>query len=269
MKKYLYIVLLVFFWSCEDEKSETKIIFSSVNNGDALNYKPNSIILSFNDRLTENDFDADSYENYKSIYASPSVPDTIDVDGTLILDLVDYFYKVENSNFIKLNNQPQTFIYDSTTKTCLLMAFTTEFFPDGTGEGLSLQEGDNQLIIGAFNEINFSVNQTNINDVKVVPNISVPSLGFFESEHMREVRFTYLPENAIIDIFKVEEGYYVNRIIHNNQLFFGNIPWDLRDFNNSEVSSGIYQYSFGIDTTNTGDLIKLKMGYFLIIHNED
>ena len=268
MKKYLFIVLLVFFWSCEDEKSETKIVFSSVNNGDALNYKPNSIILSFNDRLTENDFDADSYENYKSIYASPSVPDTIDVDGALILDLVDYFYKVENSNFIKLNNQPQTFIYDSTTKTCLLMAFTTELFPDGTGEGLSLQEGDNQLLIGPFNEINFSVNQTNINDVKVVPNISLPSLGFNESEHLRAVRFTHLPENAIIDIFNAEEDYYVNRIIFANQ-FSGSTWWDLRDFNNSEVSSGIYRYSFGIDTTNTGDLNKLQMGYFLIIHDED
>jgi len=268
MKKYLYIVLLVFFWSCEDEISETKIIFSSVNNGDALNYKPNSIILSFNERLTENDFDADSYENYKSIYASPLVPDTIAVDSAFFLDLVDYFYKVENSNFIKLNNQPQTFIYDSTTKTCLLMAFTNEFFPDGTGEGLSVQEGDNQLLIGAFNEINFSVNQTNINDVKVVPNISLPSSGFNEPEDLRAVRFTHLPGNAIIDIFNAEEDYYVNRIIHNNQ-FSGNTRWYLRDFNNLEVSSGIYQYSFGIDTTNSGDLNKLKMGYFLIIHNED
>ena len=271
MKKYLFIVLLV-VWSCEDEKNETLINytlvnFSSINNGDVLSYKPNSIILSFKDHLTENDFDADSYENYKSFYSGSLIPDSIDVDPDLLPNLVDNFFKVENSNFIKLNNQPQTFIYDSTTRTCLLTTFTSELYPDGNGEGLSLQEGENVLLIGAIDEINFSANQTYIDNINVVPNPWVTRVALPEGGVSERVRFINIPNNAIIDIFRVEDDYYVNRIFNDNQ---NDVKWwYLRNFNNSELSSGIYQYNFGLDTTNTGDLNNLQKGYFLIIHEED
>ena len=279
MKKYLFIVLLVGVWSCGNEdEEELKLIFSSINDGDTLSYIPNGILLKFSDNISRNLFDAESINIMGD--RGITIPDTINVDGSLALEIDSNFYKIENSNFIKVNNEPQTFIYDSTDATCLLLKFNNEFYPDGTGEGLSILEGENILIIGNeyFSEyINFSVGITVINpylpvdplyDIGTVPNPYQKSSSFNETEHLRLIRFTNLPENCLIDIYEIENGYKVNRIIHNSQTS-GNAWWECRGFNNVVVPSGFYQYQFGIDTTSNGDLEQLSIGYFAFITNTD
>ena len=279
MKKYLFIVLLVGVWSCEDgNEEELKLIFSSINDGDTLSYIPNGILLKFSDNISRNLFDAASINIMGD--REITILDTINVDGSLSLAIDSNFYKIENSNFIKVNNEPQTFLYDSTNATCLLLKFTNEYYPDGTGEGLSLLEGENILIIGNeyFSEyINFSIGITVINpylpveplyDIGTYPNPYQESSSFDETVHLRQIRFKNLPENCLIDIYEIENGYKVNRIIHNSQTS-GVARWEFRGFNNVVVPSGFYQYQFGVDTTNSGDLEQLSIGYFTFIKNTD
>jgi hypothetical protein len=278
MKKYLLIVLLVGVWSCENEdKEELKLIFSSINDGDTLTYIPSGILLKFSDNISRNLFDAESINimGVKGI----TIPGTND-SGSIALEIDSNFYKIENSNFIKVNNEPQTFIYDSTNATCLLLKFNNVFYPDGTGEGLSIKEGENTLIIGNeyFSEsINFSVGIAVINpylpvdplyDIETVPNPYQEYSSFDESLGSREIRFTNLPLNCIINIYEIENSYQVNRIIHNSQLS-GNAWWDARAFDNSIIPSGFYEYRFGTDTTNTGHLNELVVGYFAFIIGAD
>ena len=279
MKKYLYIVLLVGVWSCGDkDEEELTLVFSSINNGETFNYLPNSVLLKFSNHISRSLFDAELI-NILGI-SDESTTDTFNVDGALAKKIDSNIYKIKNSNFITLNNEPQTFIYDSTNATCLLIKFTNAYHPDGTGEGLNILEGENTINIGNeyFNEtINFSVETTSINpylpaeslyDIGAVPNPYQESSSFDEILSSRVVLFTNLPSNCVIDLYEIENSYQVNRIIHNSQAS-GIAWWDARAFDNSIVPSGFYEYRFGTDTTNTGDLNELVVGYFSFITNRD
>ena len=206
------------------------------------------------------EFDAVSVDNSSQI----DVADTIDVDGSLINDFVEHMYFVESSNYIRLNNQPQTFIYDSNNKYCLLIGITTEYFPDGTGEGFSPNIGSNTLKIGD-NEINFTINTTSA--ISCVPNPYRAVSGFNENEHMRTITFINVT-NKIIDIYQVDNEAYIKRLINNDE-DNNTIRWDLRNFDNEEVLSGIYAYRVGTDTTNGGYLNYFTESYFSIIKPDD
>ena len=95
MKKYIFILLSFFFLSCEDEPDELKLAFSSINDGDIINYIPNSILLKFSDNISRNLFDAESINVLGYVENDPS--DTINVDGNVLREIDSNFYKIENS----------------------------------------------------------------------------------------------------------------------------------------------------------------------------
>ena len=263
MRRYISLLLFIglAFWSCEEEQEDDalELVYSSINDGEVVE-SPSGIILKFSKEISDEIFDAVSIENYGDL--GIQVPDTIDIDDNLqSLDLVDYIFLINHSNFIKLNNQPQSFLYDSNTKFCLLVGFNTELFPDGTGEGFAPIVGDNKLEIGD-NEINFSFYSNS--SVRVVPNPYVPHSGFLEPEPIRRIRFSNLPEIAIIDIYQLDNEQHKRRLIQSNG-YSANLWWDLRDFSNQEISSGFYFYRLGADTTDTGYLNYLTSGYLGII----
>jgi len=80
----------------------------------------------------------------------------------------------------------------------------------------------------------------NLEKIQVVPNPYKVGSGFKESEHLRQIRFTNLPENCVIKIFTLT-GEAVSTITHNDQSS-GNAWWDLRSMNNQEISPGLYIY---------------------------
>ena len=262
MKKYIFILLSFSFLSCEDEPDELTLEFSSINDGDIINYIPNSILLKFSDNISRNLFDAESINVLGYVENDPS--DTTNVDGNVLREIDSNFYKIENSNFIKVNNEPQTLIYDSVNSTCLLLRFTNEYYPAGTGEGLDILEGENTINIGNYNyskEITFNVgikstnpylpNEELYNNVLVVPNPRIQAVEFGGYQHARRLVFINLPQKCVIDIYEINNEHHVDRIVHSSQLS-GSALWDLRSFNNIYVPSGFYQYKFGTDTTNTG-----------------
>ena len=261
MRRYISLLLFIglAFWSCEQNDDQLELIYSSINDGDILENYSGGVLLKFSRQITSREFDAVSVNNSSHI----DVPDTIDVDSSLINDFVEHMYFIESSNYIRLNNQPQTFIYDSNNKYCLLIDITTELFPDGTGEGFSPNIGANTLKIGD-SEINFTINTTSA--VFCVPNPYRARSGYKESEFTRIIRFRNVT-NTIIDIYQIDNEAYIKRLIHNEDN--GHLWWDLRDFDNEEVISGIYAYRVGTDTTNGGYLNYFTESYFSIIKSDD
>ena len=101
-----------------------------------------------------------------------------------------------------------------------------------------------------------------------MPNPYIIVSGFDESTHLRQLRFTYLDEFNIIDIYRTDDDYYIRRLVHNSPES-GNVWWDLRDFANQPVSSGFYLYRIGTDTLSNGYLNYSTSGYFSIAVSDD
>ncbi|MAQ88208.1 MAG: hypothetical protein CMG23_08660 [Candidatus Marinimicrobia bacterium] len=105
--------------------------------------------------------------------------------------------------------------------------------------------------------------QENLNNVKVVPNPYLGRSSFKESEFIRQIRFTNLPEKCKIKIFTLS-GELVSEILHEDQSS-GNEWWDMRTLNNQEASPGLYLYH--IQKFNSIDNIESEeiVGKFAIV----
>ena len=93
----------------------------------------------------------------------------------------------------------------------------------------------------------------NLAEVMVVPNPYKVGSNFKESEHLRQVRFTNLPQNCIIKIFTLN-GEEVSTIDHSNDAS-GNAWWDLRSMNNQEIAPGLYIYHVEEKCINGDDVL--------------
>ena len=105
--------------------------------------------------------------------------------------------------------------------------------------------------------------QENLNNVKVVPNPYLGRSSFKESEFIRQIRFTNLPEKCKIKIFTLS-GELVSEILHEDKSS-GNEWWDMRTLNNQEASPGLYLYH--IQKFNSIDNIESEeiVGKFAIV----
>ena len=79
---------------------------------------------------------------------------------------------------------------------------------------------------------------TDLKNVRVVPNPYRVGSGFKEKEHLRQLRFTNLPEQCTIRIFSLT-GESVTSFDHDNAVS-GNAFWDMRSINNQEIAPGLY-----------------------------
>ncbi len=79
-----------------------------------------------------------------------------------------------------------------------------------------------------------------VSNIGVVPNPYKVQSGFKENEHLRQIRFTNLPEKCTIKIFTLT-GEHVSTIQHENAES-GNVWWDMRTVNNQEVAPGLYLF---------------------------
>jgi len=77
-------------------------------------------------------------------------------------------------------------------------------------------------------------------NIGVVPNPYKVQSGFKESEHLRQIRFTNLPEKCAIKIYTLA-GEHVSTIHHENAES-GNAWWDMRTVNNQEIAPGLYLF---------------------------
>ena len=254
----LFIFIGLVFYSCEDENNDDglELIYSSINDGDILDNFSDGVFLKFSREISNEEFDAVSVDNSFRIFFAG--------DSTAYYSLlVEHMYFVESSNFIRLNNQPQTFIYDSNNKSCLLIEITDVYFMDGTGEGFVPNIGENTLKIGD-NEINFTINTTSA--VSCSPNPYKVYNPLETSIDERMLVFKNV-DNTIIDIYQTDNDAHIRRLVNDTENSY--CVWDMIDFDNEEVISGIYAYRVGADTTNGGYLNYFTESYFSIIKSDD
>ena len=234
LKRVLFIALLVVF-GCEDKDKTSNVIYSSIEDGDNISTN-GGLIIQFSESMDLNIFEADAIitsnyvdivdidENYEGNYS-----DEVD---TLPLPI----FKIQNSNYIRLNHEPQTFYYDPTTFTCAFIRITNESYPDGTGEGFNIQEGNNEFIIGDLYSLNFY--GINSYEIKAVPN------PFLQSYHLEQnamaVRFTNLPQYCVINIL-TSTGELVKTWEREN-LYDSHEWWNLKNEDGEDIVSGIYRY---------------------------
>jgi hypothetical protein len=99
-----------------------------------------------------------------------------------------------------------------------------------------------------------------LKSIKVVPNPYISHSRFNETEYLRKIRFTNLPEKCKITIFTMT-GEEVHTLYHESEID-GNEWWDLRTVNNQEIAPGLYLFA----VEGKGDLEgKKHIGKFAVI----
>ena len=117
--------------------------------------------------------------------------------------------------------------------------------PDGWGldnsfqtlesaKGTTLQDKNFVTVIPGFQP------ESNLKNIKVVPNPYIVHSKYNETLYKKQIRFTRLPEKCTITIFTVT-GEKVQELNHYDQID-GNEWWNLRSYNNQEVAPGLYIY---------------------------
>jgi hypothetical protein len=99
--------------------------------------------------------------------------------------------------------------------------------------------------------------------VSVVPNPYIVRSGYKETEFLRRIRFTNLPEKCIIKIFTIT-GELVTEIEHENNNS-GNAWWDMRTINNQEIAPGLYLYHVQRVNQDNGKNLEEIVGKFAVI----
>ncbi len=125
MNRLLLIPLVLFVFSCGDKEEDKylEIEYSSIQNGETL--YGNGLIIKFSEPLDLNQFD--------NLYFFPNYNTSL-----IKIDSSEYF--MFNGNYLNW------VIYDSSNYTCAFFEVTNEWFPNGTGEGMGLQEQNEFLI---------------------------------------------------------------------------------------------------------------------------
>jgi hypothetical protein len=82
--------------------------------------------------------------------------------------------------------------------------------------------------------------ESDLNDIKVVPNPYIVHSHYNETQYKKKIRFSRLPEKCKITIFTVS-GEKVRELEHDS-ITDGNAWWDLRSYNNQVIAPGLYIY---------------------------
>ena len=231
MKRLLFIALLVVF-ACEDKDKTSNVIYSSIEDGDNVSTN-GGLIIQFSESMDLNIFEADTIIT--------SVAGKIDpISGESVTFALSNII-IQNSAYITMNNEPQTFYCNSSTFTCAFIQPTSAENTEGTGEGFIIQEGDNEFKIGDEYLVNFTGNNMNI-VVNTWPNpyqYEHPNENEELNEHF--LTFTHLPEmtGCIITIY-THLGEEIRIIEHNSGTQYS--IWDLKNEDGEDIVSGIYRY---------------------------
>ncbi|MCK4715963.1 MAG: hypothetical protein KAT54_04090 [Candidatus Marinimicrobia bacterium] len=127
---------------------------------------------------------------------------------------------------------------------------------------IPLESSDRYYIRTTASGINKDALKKDIKKVKVVPNPYKITSVYETSLEVKQVQFTHLPEHCDIRIFNLS-GDFITKLEHH----YGSIePWDLRTYNDQEISFGIY--IFVIDAyanLNSKKFTAQQIGKFAVI----
>jgi len=99
--------------------------------------------------------------------------------------------------------------------------------------------------------------ESNLENIKVVPNPYISTNAFETNPSERELHFTHLPGNCTIRIYNVA-GELMNEIKHDSNT--SEAIWNLRTRGNQEVAPGLYFFH-----AESPNISGVKIGKFLVI----
>ena len=103
--------------------------------------------------------------------------------------------------------------------------------------------------------------QTLENNIKVVPNPYIARSNYNETEYLKQVRFTNLPQQCKITIYTISGEKVIS--LHHSDIESGTKFWNLRSVNNQEVAPGLYIYV--VEDTNPNNKRNKFIGKFAIV----
>ncbi len=117
-------------------------------------------------------------------------------------------------------------------------------------------DGDRWLADMSLLGESHAVTESELDSIKVVPNPYLVRSGYYETASDRRIRFVQLPQQCRISIFTVT-GELVKSFEHND-VYSGNIWWDLRTGSGNLIAPGLYIY-----IVEAGD--KQHVGKFAVV----
>jgi hypothetical protein len=180
------------------------------------------------------------------------------VDDTVI-DGVEYTYSVVAYD----RGVPEEVIeFVETNDGTYVQQVTSVPDPDGWGEinAVRMLESPKGTTIHESNFVQVTpgyLPETNLNEIRVVPNPYIVNSEYNETEYKKKIRFTRLPSKCTISIYTVS-GEKV-RVLEHDSMIDGNAWWDLRSYNNQEIAPGLYIF---VVQTPSGDK---KIGKFAVV----
>ncbi|NQT96579.1 MAG: T9SS type A sorting domain-containing protein, partial [Candidatus Marinimicrobia bacterium] len=165
---------------------------------------------------------------------------------TNVIDGLEYTYSVTAYD-MGVEAPSRVFYYEDTTGTGEFYADTVQTSsnpnswsePDGyqfieNSRGTTIHDPNFVTVIPGFPAAQ------SLDNINVVPNPYIVRSGYNESEYIRKLLFSGLPQNSSVTIFTVT-GEKVNSFTHTDATT-GNEFWNLRSVNNQEVAPGLYIY---------------------------
>jgi hypothetical protein len=251
MKKYLFIVLLVWVWGCVDQSDPPlEVEFISINDGDTLKHN-SGILVRFNQELLAFDFDAESVDStFTPVY---NLSDTINEQG---ISFKPSIKKVNNSNFITIDGLPQTFYYDSDTYECLIITISNVFYPDGIGDGLEFNDSKMKNVSILNND--YSVFFDKSKNTSIYPNPSYHSTNsnhYISMSSDQNILKTYLYDSDFSSLISTNTN--------DNETSYGQIHLQYSD--EQDLESGFYGFEVEYDNSTVLPDNQNLRGYFIYL----
>lgn len=243
-----------------------EITFTSIIDSDTVSSRA-ELYIQFSELIDLNSMDADSVVYY-----------VFSQDDTVIIDSTRFF--LENVQNVTLNEQPQSFWYDSNTATCVFIKETTILNPEGTGVGFypsttnllrikDIRSISGDTLEGDFELFFFGNELTDIDYVTLIPNPYIQSPSWVPGPREYRVYFIHLPAICTISVYDLD-GNLIQLISHND-INDGTEQWNLIDLNGDTLSAGVYYWeveSPDLGEYRNGVMFIVLMNYSLSIKND-
>ena len=254
MKKYLFIGLFIGVWSCVDQSDPgLEVEFISVGDNGTLRHN-SGILVRFNQPLSKIDFNASSIDS--SFVTGSVLDDTQNEQATTFNPSI---FKINNSDFITIDGESQTFYYDSKTNECLLITISTVFFPDGVGEGLDFPPGNDVTKNISILNNDYSVLFQGGNETVVFPNPKyfTTIINDYISVRNDEQKIikTHLYDSDFSNLIRTNSNDFSNRFgqiyVQNNEAQY--------------LENGFYGFEVEYDNTSIFPATPNLRGYFIYL----
>jgi len=225
-------------------QDELTIFDYSIAQNDTVSNK-SELIIQFSEPIDTSSFQAEQIVPFVLF-----VPD----EDPVILDSTRFM--VYDAANITLNDEPQTFFYDSNTGICAFIRETTALLPDGTGTGFY---PDDENVLNISNlitdsdipmyeefQLTFSTTESEWSTI-MYPNPSFLFNPENPSPSTNNVSFYHLPATCTIRIYDLLDSliYTIERV---DEWEGGHERWYLIENNEVIVPYGIYQWTIENDS---------------------